>query len=199
MRLGTFKGALRCTITAGILICASSAATLADSSGDWYQGYFNKPTTIRSNLGASPKASRPSLTGREDRKQASRSRPSGVRTASLGSSDAPKRSAPVTGGGSVNWVASSGCLDGSLKSVIYSMASRFGSVTVSSTCRSQSRNRAVGGAPRSKHLSGDAADFRVFGNISAAYAALRSNGSVGGLKHYGGGLFHIDNGDRRSW
>jgi hypothetical protein len=28
---------------------------------------------------------------------------------------------------------------------------------------------------------------------------LRSNGSVGGLKHYGGGLFHIDNGARRSW
>lgn len=197
MGMGQTSRTLRKAIFASILVCGASAPTLADS-GQWYDSHFNKPTTIRANLGGSPKAARPSVTGREDRKQASRSRPSGVRTASLGSSDAPRR-APVTGGGSVNWVASSGCLDGSLKSVIYSMASRFGSVTVSSTCRSQSRNRAVGGAPRSKHLTGDAADFRVHGNVSAAYAALRSSGSVGGLKHYGGGLFHIDNGDRRSW
>jgi hypothetical protein len=30
-------------------------------------------------------------------------------------------------------------------------------------------------------------------------AFLRSHGSVGGLKHYGGGLFHIDSGPRRGW
>jgi hypothetical protein len=30
-------------------------------------------------------------------------------------------------------------------------------------------------------------------------AYLRSSGMVGGLKHYGGGLFHIDTGARRSW
>ncbi|MEQ1713312.1 MAG: D-Ala-D-Ala carboxypeptidase family metallohydrolase, partial [Hyphomicrobium sp.] len=100
---------------------------------------------------------------------------------------------------SVNWVANSGCLDGSLKGVIYQVAANYGPVTVSSTCRSKSRNANVGGAPRSKHLSGDAADFRVHSNVSATYAYLKSSGSVGGLKHYGGGLFHIDNGDRRSW
>lgn len=199
MRMGKFPGALRNVIVAGILMAASTSATLADGqSNDWYQSHFTKPTAIRANLGGAVKASRPALTDRAER-QASRSRPSGVRTASLGSNDAPKRRAPVTGGGGVNWVASSGCLDGSLKSVIYAMASSFGSVTVSSTCRSSSRNRSVGGAPRSKHLTGDAADFRVHGNVSAAYASLRSNGSVGGLKHYGGGLFHIDNGPRRSW
>lgn len=124
----------------------------------------------------------------------------GVKVAAIGKGDysyTPKK--PSITGGSVNWVASSGCLDGSLKSVIYQVASNFGPVTVSSTCRSKSRNAAVGGAPRSKHLSGDAADFRVHGNVSATYAFLKSSGSVGGLKHYGGGLFHIDNGERRSW
>lgn len=124
----------------------------------------------------------------------------GVKVAALGNDSydyKPKK--PNLTGGSVNWVASSGCLDGSLKSVIYQVAANYGPVTVSSTCRSKSRNASVGGAPRSKHLSGDAADFRVHSNVSAAYAFLKSSGSVGGLKHYGGGLFHIDNGDRRSW
>lgn len=102
-------------------------------------------------------------------------------------------------GGSVRWAANASCLAGGLKSVIYQVAANFGPVTVSSTCRSSSRNRAVGGAKRSKHLSGNAADFRVHGNIRGVYAFLRSSGSVGGLKHYGGGLFRIDNGDRRSW
>lgn len=135
-------------------------------------------------------------------RQARRSTP-GVRTASLGRPDTWSSSRPasraVTGGGGVSWVANSGCLTGSLRSVIYGIASSFGSVTVTSTCRSAGHNRRVGGAPRSLHLSGNAADFRVHGNVSAAYASLRSSGSVGGLKHYGGGLFHIDTGARRSW
>lgn len=112
------------------------------------------------------------------------------------SSYAPSRS--LTGGG-VRWVASAGCLAGSLKSVVYQVASKFGPVTVNSTCRSKARNRAVGGAGKSKHLSGQAVDFRVAANVSAVYAYLKSTGSVGGLKHYGGGLFHIDTGPRRSW
>lgn len=122
----------------------------------------------------------------------------GVRVASLDHSvyTAPKKS---LSGGSVNWTASSSCLDGTLRSVIGQVASLYGPVTVNSTCRSRSHNAAVGGAPRSKHLSGDAVDFRVHGNIGAVYAYLKSSGSVGGLKHYGGGLFHIDNGERRTW
>ncbi len=125
----------------------------------------------------------------------------GVKVAALGNSYYPQPSATSKSlsGGGVRWVASSGCLDGSLKAVVYQVAANYGPVTVNSTCRSRGHNRSVGGAPRSKHLSGDAVDFRVRGNIGAVYAYLKSSGSVGGLKHYGGGLFHIDNGDRRSW
>ena len=102
------------------------------------------------------------------------------------------------GGGKIRWAANSGCLDSGLRAVL-SAASAYGSITVNSTCRSHSHNRRVGGAKRSKHLTGDAVDFRVHGNAGAVLAYLRSSGAVGGLKHYGGGLFHIDNGDRRSW
>jgi uncharacterized protein YcbK (DUF882 family) len=71
-------------------------------------------------------------------------------------------------------------------------------VTVNSTCRSASRNRRVGGAKRSWHLTGNAADFRVRGaSVRSVYSYLR--GMVGGMKHYGGGLFHIDNGPRRAF
>jgi hypothetical protein len=138
---------------------------------------------------------RASATSEEDRPQSSR------RAArSTSSEDQPSRSrGSLSGGGNVSWVANAGCLDGTLRGVVTNLASNYGAVRVNSTCRSAGHNRSVGGAPRSLHLSGDAVDFRVFSNISAAYASLRSNGSVGGLKHYGGGLFHIDNGARRSW
>jgi hypothetical protein len=103
----------------------------------------------------------------------------------------------LTGGG-VRWAASASCLNGTLRSVVAQVSS-YARVTVNSTCRSKSHNRKVGGASKSHHLTGDAVDFRVHGNVGAVYAFLRSNGSLGGVKHYGGGLFHIDTGPRRSW
>jgi hypothetical protein len=130
-------------------------------------------------------------------RQASSRRSRGTRVASLGRDldlTPPQRS--VAGG--VRWSASAGCLNGQLQAVIAQVAS-FGAVTVNSTCRSRRHNARVGGAHRSHHLTGSAVDFRVRGNVSAAYAYLRSSGSVGGLKHYGGGLFHVDTGARRSW
>lgn len=138
---------------------------------------------------------RAKVTAPEDRPQTRRTRVASLNT-KTDADDRPRRS---LSGGSVNWTADAGCLNGALRGIIRSLASNFGPVTVNSTCRSRSRNASVGGAPKSYHLQGEAVDFRVHGNVSAVYASLRGNGSVGGLKHYGGGLFHIDSGPRRSW
>lgn len=129
---------------------------------------------------------------------AAKKRAQATRVAALGGA-VPAVSAPwrsLTGGG-IAWRASSACLAGNLRSIVASL-SGYGSVTVSSTCRSPGRNRRVGGARKSWHLTGNAVDFRIRGaNIRSVYAMLR--GSVGGIKHYGGGRFHIDNGPKRSF
>ncbi len=131
-------------------------------------------------------------------KKRTASRKSGKRYAAINFSanDAspPRRSA--TGGG-VRWVASSSCLNGSLRGLVSSVAANYGSVTVSSTCRSRGHNASVGGAKHSHHLTGNAVDFRVHGNYAGVYAYLRSN--AGGVHHYGGGLFHADTGASRTW
>ncbi len=103
----------------------------------------------------------------------------------------------LTGGG-VRWVASLNCLNGALAYVVEQVGS-MAPVTVNSTCRSRAHNARVGGARRSHHLTGNAVDFRVHGNVRAISAFLRSSGSIGGFKHYGGGLFHIDLGPKRTW
>lgn len=136
-------------------------------------------------------ASRPRLTP-------SAVRASRVRVASLSPEiygpPAPLSAQPSITGGLVAWRASASCLAANLRGVIEQVAG-YGSVTVNSTCRSRARNRRVGGAGKSWHLTGNAADIRIAGNWRAAAAYLRS--SVGGFKHYGGGLFHIDNGPKR--
>ena len=83
----------------------------------------------------------------------------GIQLASLGSDIPAKRSS--LSGGSIQWRASPSCLDSRLRQVINQVASVFGPVRVNSTCRSHSHNAKVGGATRSKHLTGDAADFSV--------------------------------------
>jgi Peptidase M15 len=102
----------------------------------------------------------------------------------------------------IRWEASSFCLDGTLREVINQVAAIFGPIRVNSTCRSRARNAKIGGAPRSKHLNGQAADFSVSpNNKPAVLAFLQKNASVGGLKLYSGskGHFHIDTGPRRTW
>jgi len=165
-----------------------------------YQPSGKPATTPASKKKTGHKAKKPGGYVPKSAYQAPKPKKTSVKVAALGptpySSPEPKPS--VTGGG-IRWVASASCLAGSLKSVVYQVAANYGSVTVSSTCRSKSRNRRVGGAGKSYHLSGNAVDFRVHGNVGATYAFLKSSGSVGGVKHYGGGRFHIDTGPRRSW
>ena len=106
---------------------------------------------------------------------------------------------PSLSGAPIRWVASPDCLAAPLRTVLVELAQSFGHLQVNSTCRSHRHNARVGGAKRSFHLTGQAADFRVSSSPRAVLAFLRARGDVGGLKHYGGGLFHIDTGPRRTW
>jgi hypothetical protein len=161
-------------------------------------------------------ADKPSLTGRAPKSAArvaraarhaerndearSSKKSRNTRVASRGRSDAselPRRKS-LSGGGSISWSAPSGCLNGDIKSALRDLASSYGPVTVTSTCRDKSHNARVGGAKKSQHLTGDAADFRVSGSPSRVLASLRSSG-MGGVKHYGGGLYHADTGPSRTW
>ena len=127
-------------------------------------------------------------------------KPRGVQLASLGRDLPPQASTGRSlSAGPVRWSASSSCLNASLRRVIAEVSSNFGPVTVNSTCRSRQHNAGVGGAPRSHHLTGDAVDFSVAGNVRAARAFLGGHRAVGGLKHYSDGHFHIDTGPHRSW
>ncbi len=162
----------------------------------------------RTNAGGIPVAAKDAKKSRKARRKNSRRRSRRVRVASLGNSfrysktkQRGRKGKPksITRGSSrgVRWVASSRCLNGRLKAAIYHVARHYGRVRVNSTCRSRKRNRRAGGARRSYHLTGNAADIRVWGNVRGAARYLRR--IAGGYKHYGGGLFHIDTGPRRSW
>ena len=186
------------TLGTAIVVCASGKSR-ADSGREWIEATF-KSSPVKA--GSKREFAKPRKLGAympaAERPQRRRSK--NMRLASLGPiTTAPEPSAPsgnVSGGrGNIQWVANANCLAPSLRAVIADVAAQFGKVRVSSTCRSHKHNRRVGGARRSYHLSGSAADFRVFGNVKAAFVYLRS--AVGGLKHYGGGLFHVDTGPRR--
>ena len=163
----------------------------ADSNREWLQSAFAKASSFK-HFGPPRK-----LGARLPKSERLRSKRSKyVRKASLGPEVTPSvPSGSATGGRGIHWAANAQCLAPQLRAVITHIAANYGRVRVNSTCRSKRHNRRVGGAPRSYHLTGNAADFRVFGNVRAAYAYLRN--TVGGLKHYGGGLFHIDTGPRR--
>src|SRR5262245_39542432 len=102
-------------------------------------------------------------------------------------------------GGPIKWRASADCLASPLRSVLAEVAALFGAVRVNSTCRSKAHNARVGGASHSYHLTGRAVDFRIAGNVKAVSQFLLSKKAVGGFKHYGFGIFHIDTGPRRTW
>jgi hypothetical protein len=124
----------------------------------------------------------------------------GPANARLGSRDAQYPSnLPSLSGEPIRWLASPDCLAAPLRAVLTEVAANFGPLRVNSTCRSKSHNAKVGGAPRSYHLTGNAVDFRISGAVQPVLDFLAGKRSVGGLKHYGFGIFHIDTGPRRTW
>ena len=108
----------------------------------------------------------------------------------------PAAASPAAGS---RWDAPSACLNATLRRALGEVAANFGPLTVNSTCRSREHNARVGGARRSEHPAGNAVGFRIGANPRTVQAFLDGHGSVGGLKHYGGGAFHIDTGPRRRW
>jgi uncharacterized protein YcbK (DUF882 family) len=187
-------------VSAVCLMATQTSTAKADDINEWLAASFTAgPSASSRRRDVSFRSGRSNL-GRfagEERRSNRGHRRGGVRVASLGSASTFAPSGPSISGG-IRWAASAGCLDSALRSIVAGLSS-FGQVTVNSTCRSRRHNARVGGAHRSYHLSGNAVDFRIRGNVRGAYAYLRSSGSIGGLKHYGGGLFHIDTGPRRSW
>jgi hypothetical protein len=149
------------------------------------------------------KFSRPMKLGAAIHAQDSKS-PTGksVQVASLGTNlgSLPEAAGKLSGLNKISWGpnANHSCLPDRLKPILSHIAESFGDVTINSTCRSHEHNRRVGGASRSFHLIGQAVDFRLNGNISGALKYLRTS-AAGGIKHYGGGVFHIDTGPRRTW
>ena len=71
---------------------------------------------------------------------------------------------------------------------------------VRSAYRSEAHNRAVGGAPRSKHLDGTAFDIAMANHDPVAFeAAARAVGFLGFGNYPRSGFMHIDLGPARSW
>ncbi len=127
----------------------------------------------------------------------------GLMVASLGREFVapPLPAAPSLTGDQIKWMplASIDCLATPLRGVLAELTAAFGPITVRWTCRDKQLNARVGGAKRSYHLTGNAVDFNMTGNYRTILAFLKAKKEVGGLKHYGGGAFHIDTGPRRTW
>src|SRR5690606_18786467 len=71
---------------------------------------------------------------------------------------------------------------------------------VRSAYRSPAHNRAVGGAPRSKHLDGTAFDIDKTNHDPVAFEeAARASGLKGFDIYARSGFMHIDNGPARQW
>ena len=172
-----------------LLGLAVSVSAQAEDIGDW-AGVTGNPGPATGPGGTAPHAGHPAKTNTP------RSNLGGPKSALA---VAPKADQAPLSGLLVSWQARSDCVPAQFRQVLAEIVASFGPVTVTSTCRSTAQNQTAGGAGHSYHLLGQAVDFRVSGQTTAIYANLARNPNVGGLKHYGGGLFHIDTGPRRSW
>ncbi len=91
------------------------------------------------------------------------------------------------------------CLPAPVRRALNDVAMRFGPIIVRSTHRGNGMFVRTDAWRGSYHRDCRAADFRVSGDPSAILAFLRTRPDLGGVKRYRNGLFHIDNGPRRSW
>ncbi|AVO45423.1 D-Ala-D-Ala carboxypeptidase family metallohydrolase [Phreatobacter cathodiphilus] len=91
------------------------------------------------------------------------------------------------------------CLPAPVRRALNDVALRFGPVLVRSTHRGNRAFVRTDAWRGSYHRDCRAADFRVSGSPEAILAFLRARHDLGGVKRYRNGLFHIDNGPRRSW
>ncbi|SNS29240.1 YcbK family protein [Antarctobacter heliothermus] len=84
---------------------------------------------------------------------------------------------------------------------LQSLRNRLGKpLIVRSAYRSPSHNRAVGGAPASKHMQGTAFDIAMSNHDPIAFAeAARAVGFLGFGTYPRSGFIHIDLGPARSW
>ena len=84
---------------------------------------------------------------------------------------------------------------------LQSLRNRLGKpLIVRSGCRSPSHNRAVGGAPASKHMLGTAFDIAMSNHDPVAFAeAARAVGFLGFGTYPRSGFMHIDLGPARNW
>ena len=84
---------------------------------------------------------------------------------------------------------------------LQSLRNRLGKpLIVRSGYRSPSQNRAVGGAPASKHMQGTAFDIAMSNHDPVAFAeAARAVGFLGFGSYPRSGFMHIDLGPARSW
>jgi len=170
--------------------------------GEWE--HANILALVLASFGRGFPASEPAMVGGEWPHCRGATHPqSSWRLASLGASLPEPGSGPgpsvLEPGWRIHWRASAACLAAPLRAVLDRVAAEFGPLTVNSTCRSRRHNARVGGAPRSYHLTGNAVDFRVRDQFGEVLAFLRRMRTVGGVSHYGSGVFHIDTGLRRSW
>jgi hypothetical protein len=93
------------------------------------------------------------------------------------------------------------CIPKALKRVLNQIVAKHGPIYITSTHRSSSHNRRVGGARNSMHLQCRAIDFKFHGsNRGRLLSFLDDHPAVGGLGNYGsGGHIHIDDGPHRRW
>lgn len=92
------------------------------------------------------------------------------------------------------------CLPAPVRRALNDVALRFGTVLLRSTLRGSGRFVRRDPFRGSYHRDCRAADFRLAnGSGAGVLAFLRARPDLGGVKRYRNGLFHIDDGPRRSW